>query len=812
VIYPHNFEQKTGFDTIRRLIAGKCLSSLGEERTEEMSFSASYHTVATQLDRVDEFIRILHGDREFPSAYFFDLRSALKRIRPTGTFLDEKELFDLMRSLRTIHNMAGFLQAKEAGTVSYPALADLAADIRTFPQIVAACDAIVDPGGGIKDNASPLLLQIRREIADTASRISRSLHAILRAAQAEGVVEKDVAPTLRDGRLTIPVAPAFKRKIRGIVHDESASGKTVFIEPDVVVEANNRIRELEGDERREITRILTEMTDRIRPLAPDMLLAYEFMADIDFIRAKALFAGQVNAIRPSMDDRQTIDWTRAMHPTLYLSRLRQGKETIPLDIRLEEDKRLLLLSGPNAGGKSVCLKTVGLLQYMLQCGVPIPVAESSKTGIFDAIFIDIGDEQSIENDLSTYSSHLINMKFFLRHCNRQTLILIDEFGSGTEPRIGGAMAEALLDRFNRQGCYGVLTTHYQNLKRFAADNPGIANGAMLYDRNLMQPLFQLAIGRPGSSFAIEIARRTGLPEDLIDDVTQKAGADYISLDKYLQDIVRDKRYWESKRQAIRQQEKKLGDLAARYEQNLEAADKERKDILRQAQEEARKLVAEANARIENVIREIKEAQAAKEPTRTARKTLDAFKASVEDPGGQPPKPPRKPQTPATTQPRRPATDASPLARGDAVRLKGQSAYGTLLDVRGQRATVAFGVMKSSLDVSQLEKVDPARLPAAAPLAPAPANPAAEALRQKKLHFKREIDLRGMRADEALQATIYFIDDAILAGVSPVRILHGTGTGALRQLVRDYLAAADGVGGYRDEHVEFGGAGITVVEL
>ena len=498
MIYPQNFEQKTGFDKVRRLISDKCLSPLGQERVAEMEFSADYTTVIERLEQTDEFVRILHGEVEFPASFFFDVRYSLKRIRPEGTWLDEKELFDLKRSLQTINDIVRFFRTEEDEEIAYPALTALAGDILVFPQLIGKIDSILDKFGKVKDNASPTLAQIRKEISSTMSGISRSLQSILRNAQSEGVVDKDVTPTMRDGRLMIPVAPAFKRKIKGIVHDESASGKTVFIEPEVVVEANNRVRELEGDERREIMKILTEFTNIVRPMVPDILQSYEFMADIDFIRAKALFAEQVKGIKPVVENVQQVDWARAVHPLLYLSLQKQNKQVIPLDITLDEKKRILIISGPNAGGKSVCLKTVGLLQYMMQCGLLIPLHESSRTGIFSSIFIDIGDEQSIENDLSTYSSHLTNMKYFVRNCNEKTIILIDEFGSGTEPQIGGAIAEALLDRFNRNRSFGVITTHYQNLKHFAEDTEGIVNGAMLYDRHLMQPLFKLSIGNPGS--------------------------------------------------------------------------------------------------------------------------------------------------------------------------------------------------------------------------------------------------------------------------------------------------------------------------
>lgn len=824
MIYPQNFEQKTGFDKVRRLISEKCLSPLGEERVAEMNFSADYTTVTERLEQTGEFVRILHGDVEFPASFFFDVRYSLKRIRPEGTWLDEKELFDLKRSLQTINDIVRFFRPSmdEGEEILYPTLTTLAGDILVFPQLIGKIDAILDKFGRVKDNASPSLAQIRKEIAATMSGISRSLQSILRAAQSEGVVDKDVTPTMRDGRLMIPVAPAFKRKIKGIVHDESASGKTVFIEPEVVVEANNRIRELEGDERREIMKILTEFTNMIRPLTPDILQSYEFLAEIDFIRAKALFAEQINGIKPVLENKQQVDWIRAIHPLLFLSLQKQNKQVVPLDILLEEDKRLLIISGPNAGGKSVCLKTVGILQYMLQCGLLIPVYESTRTGMFTSIFIDIGDEQSIENDLSTYSSHLTNMKFFVKNCNEKTLLLIDEFGSGTEPQIGGAIAEALLDRFNRNLSYGVITTHYQNLKHFAESALGVVNGAMLYDRHLMQPLFKLSIGNPGSSFAVEIARKIGLPEDVIADASAKVGSDYIDMDKYLQDIVRDKRYWESKRQNIRQQEKKLEDITARYEEDLEAVSKQRKEIMREAKAEAQHILSEANAKVEKTIREIKEAQAEKEQTKLARKALEEFKASViateeEDDKIahkmvklQERKERKKQKTSQATA--KPVFNREVIEVGDNVRLKGQVSAGTVMKVQGKQALVAFGMIKSTVKLELLEKVSKGQIKKEVQKSTFISSQTTDDMHDKRLNFKQEIDVRGMRGDEALQTVTYFIDDAILIGAGRVRILHGTGTGALRQLIREYLHTVSGVEHYHDEHVQFGGAGITVVEL
>ena len=819
MFYPLNFEQKTGFDKIRLLVSDKCLSPLGKERVADMYFLTDYKTIGDKLEQVDEFVRIQQEEEDFPANYFFDVRYSLKRIRPEGTWLDERELFDLKRSLQTIHDIVRFFRPAEEEEIKYPALTALSGDILVFPQLIGKIDAILDKFGKIKDSASPELQTIRREITVTMSNISRSLQSILRSAQSEGVVDKDVTPTMRDGRLMIPVAPAFKRKIKGIVHDESATGKTVFIEPEVVVEANNRIRELEGEEKREIIRILTEFTNLIRPLAPDILQSYEFLADIDFIRAKALFALEVGGIRPIVEDTQQVDWVKAVHPLLYLSLKKQHKEVVPLDITLTPEKRLLIISGPNAGGKSVCLKTVGLLQYMMQCGLLVPMHERSRMGIFENLFIDIGDEQSIENDLSTYSSHLTNMKFFVKNCNEKTILLIDEFGSGTEPQIGGAIAEALLHRFNERNSYGVITTHYQNLKHFAEETPGVVNGAMLYDRHLMQPLFKLAIGNPGSSFAIEIARKIGLPEDVIAEASEKVGQDYINMDKYLQDIVRDKRYWESKRQNIRQREKRLEEVIARYEKDLNEVNSQRKEIVKEAKAEAAQILSEANAKIENTIREIKEAQAEKERTKQARADLQEFKERIGDKQEEDDRIARKMAKLKERSERKKQKQKTSVSFnrdvievGDNVRLKGQTTPGTVLEVQEKDAVVAFGMIKSTVKLDRLEKVSKGQIKKDIQKSTFISEQTSDQMHEKRLRFKQEINVRGMRGDEALQTVTYFIDDAIQVGAQQVRILHGTGSGILRQLIREYLRSVPGVRDFHDEHVQFGGAGITVVEL
>ena len=837
MIYPQNFEQKIGFDHIRQLLKDKCLSTLGEERVAEMDFSKQYEDVVEKLNQVTEFVRIIQEEDGFPDQFFFDVRPSLKRIRIEGMYLDEQELFDLRRSLETIRDIVRFLQRnkeeeeeEEEAVSPYPSLKRLAGDIAVFPQLVGKIDSILNKYGKIKDNASPELARIRRELSITMGSISRSLSSILRNAQAEGYVDKDVSPTMRDGRLVIPVAPGLKRKIKGIVHDESASGKTVFIEPAEVVEANNRIRELESDERREIIRILTEFSNTVRPSIPEILQSYEFLAEIDFIRAKSYFAIQTNSLKPAVENQQLLDWTMAVHPLLQLSLAKHGKKVVPLDIELHKQQRILIISGPNAGGKSVCLKTVGLLQYMLQCGMLIPLHERSHAGIFDSIFIDIGDEQSIEDDLSTYSSHLTNMKIMMKQCNEKSLILIDEFGGGTEPQIGGAIAEAVLKRFNQKQTFGVITTHYQNLKHFAEDHEGVVNGAMLYDRHQMQALFQLQIGNPGSSFAVEIARKIGLPEDVIADASEIVGSEYINADKYLQDIVRDKRYWEGKRQTIRQREKHMEETIARYQAEIEELQQSRKEIIRKAKEEAEQLLQESNARIENTIRTIKEAQAEKEKTRLVRQELADFRSSLEELSAkeQDEKIARKmqklkekqerkknkknePKPVAATAPVAPPRVA-PITAGEYVKIKGQSSVGQVMDISGKNAVVTFGSIKMTVKVDRLERSQAAPKTDAHTASTFVSSQTHDQMYEKKLSFKQDIDVRGMRGDEALQAVTYFIDDAILVGMSRVRILHGTGTGILRTLIRQYLATVPGVRHFADEHVQFGGAGITVVDL
>ena len=859
MIYPSNYEQKIGFDEIRRMLKGYCQSTLGQEKVDEIVFSDDADVVNEQMEQVREMRRLQQATEKPEMNYFFDVRESVARIRLENTHLEENELWDLRRSLETIGKIVDFLNRGEPLTsYPYPALQRMASDVMTFPAMIRRIDSILDKFGRIKDSATMTLAGIRHDIEQTAGSISRTLYTILHSAQKDGLVAQDVAPTLRDGRLMIPVAPGMKRKINGIVHDESATGKTVFIEPAEVVEANNKVRELEAAERREIIRILTVFSDELRPHVQEVLDSYRFLAQIDLVHAKADMAEQMEAFEPQVKAEPTMDWIRAIHPLLQRSLAKQDKKVVPLDIMLRGERieergernapsgRLLIISGPNAGGKSVCLKTVGLLQYMVQCGLPIPIGDRSTVGVFQNIMIDIGDEQSIADDLSTYSSHLLNMKNMMRQANARTLLLIDEFGGGTEPTIGGAIAEAVLKQFWKKQAFGVITTHYQNLKHFAEDHPGVVNGAMLYDRHQMQALFQLSIGQPGSSFAIEIARKTGIPEEVISDASDIVGSDYIQSDKYLQDIVRDKRYWEGKRQTIHQHEKRLEATGERLDASIEEIERERKAILNRAKQQAEELLAEANRKIENAIREIKEAQAEKEQTRLIREELQEFREQVvnDDTRGlmseedfarklrqMEERKARKAQRKEKRGEEQKAvseklksnlspltSNLSPLKPGDCVRIKGTNSVGEIEAIQGKQATVIFGGLRSKVKLEQLERTEKQKAePQSAAdkhahLAIQTSHITRATMEDRRQNFHQDLDVRGMRGDEAIDTVMHFIDDAILIGLSRVRILHGTGTGILRQLIRQYLNTVPNVKKAKDEHVQFGGAGITVVDL
>ena len=800
MLYPHNIEQKIDFQVIRDGLKGCCMSSLGKERVDAMQWLTHYPTVRDLLARVREMMAVMTDPAlAFPHGEIYDLREALSRIRIEGLFMDESELFSLRKMLDYAGQLERFFATLDK--VKYPLLSQESGDgwLNSLESrvesrdsnigfLIASIDAILDRYGKMRDNASPELARIRKEISASQGSVSRVLNAILRQAQAEGILDKDAAPTMREGRLVLPVPPAYKRKIGGIVHDESATGKTVFIEPQQVVEANNRIRELEGEERRERMRILVAITAEIRPQVPQILETETYLGEVDFLRAKALFAIDMHAIVPEISKKPMIDWHEAYHPVLLLNFRRQGKTVVPLTIRLT-DNRILVISGPNAGGKSVCLKTVAMLQYMLQCGLPVPMSEASQMGFFKQLLIDIGDEQSIEDDLSTYSSHLRNMKHFVRYADAQTLLLIDEFGTGTEPMIGGAIAEAVLSQLNEQHAFGVITTHYGNLKHLAERTEGIINGAMLYDRGQLKPLFQLSIGQAGSSFAVEIARQIGLPETIIQRATEIVGEEHIDYDKHLQDIARDKRYWENKRQNIRQKEKHLEEKIAHYEEQMAGIKAKKRAILEEANAEAADLLRKSNATIERTIREIKEAKAEKKATQAARQKVETLKTKV---------------TASTLTAKRSDSKAIQQQSGPTAKRSNNKVLRDLSELKVLTKNPAKLIQEQGTKSQEQRRV----------------SNVADELRRRKLSFSRELDIRGLRVDEALEAVMAYVDDALMVNAEQVTILHGTGTGALKQVVRDYLAERQksmrrlksGDISFHDGDPDRGGAGITIIEL
>lgn len=817
MIYPRNFESKTGFDAVRRMVAERCGSPLSAAKADEMTFSSDFDTVSRRLGEVAEFVTVLGGSEDFPAAVIRDITARLRALRPEGTFLTAAELIDLGTTLSSMAAIEAFFRSKrnDEGTSELPLLDDLARRLTIFPALSTLIGNTVDRWGEVKDTASPTLADIRRRLRSMGGSINSVMRRVIANAVSEGLIEPDTTASVRDGRLVLPVPPMHKRRIPGIVHDESASGKTIFIEPAEVVEANNRLRELHIEEHREVVRILVGVADTLRPHIDTLLDSYDILATFDFIRAKAVLAVDCEASMPHLVGRPELEWYHACHPVLRDSLARQQKTIVPLDITLTADEgRILVISGPNAGGKSVTLKTVAVVQYMLQCGLLPPVYENSHCGIFDDIFIDIGDDQSIEDDLSTYSSHLRNMRQFLRG-NDRTLILIDEFGAGTEPQIGGAIAQALLAEFNNRRMWGVVTTHFQNLKKFAEETAGLVNGSMLYDRQAMRPLFQLAVGHPGSSFAIEIARKIGLPESIIAAAGEIVGSDYVNLDKYLLDIARDRRYWENKRQQIKLKERRIDEVLTRYEDDADNLRRRRNEIIADAREEARKILDGSNAAIERTIHDIKRAQAEREATLDARRRLADDKralaaAPTEHPliAGIKPRRNKAKDKQSAEQPAR----KKALAVGDNVLLDNAGTPGTVEEIRGKEAVVVFGQMRTVVKLSRLTPTLRRPASGAAKASSFVSASTADESRERQLRFKPDIDVRGMRVDEALQAVTYFIDDAIQFNSSRVRILHGTGTGALRQSIRDYLATIPAVRRFADEDVRLGGAGITVIEF
>ncbi len=827
MIYPANFESKIGFDRIRALIAERCNTEAARAKLNEHRFSSRREVVENRIASADEMRTIIQMEHEFPNEEFCDLTALIAKVRVEGTFLDLEEAVLLARALRQVDAISRFIRSRERAV--YPTLHRLTEDVISLEAIANHIDSLIDRFGQMRDSASDELYRIRRAIREREGQASKRLQQVLQAAKSAGIVEADATLSIRDGRAVIPISAGNKRKLNGFVQGESATGKTVFIEPVEVVELNNELRELEYAERREIVRILSELTDRIRPEIDTIEASADYLATIDMLRAKGRFAAENGCVRPivSLDGRMELRTAR--HPLLAIALAKEKKSVVPLDMVLNGEKRILVISGPNAGGKSVCLKTVGLLQYMFQCGFPIPCGENSELPLFESIFIDIGDEQSIDNDLSTYSSHLMNMKNMLSGASSRTLVLIDEFGTGTEPIMGGAIAEAILEQLVERGTYGVITTHYSNIKYFASNHEGVENGAMMFDVQNIRPLFRLEMGKPGSSFAVEIARKIGLPEQIVRTASEKAGSDHINIERQLREIARDRRYWEQKRDRIRIADRKVEELETSYAEQLSRIKAERQQIILEAKEEAQRLIADANRQIENTIRTIRESQAEKELTRLARKELDDVRErTARDEAAEAERSARVDREMERIERRRQRREERKAAGGKSesaevvekqiprvievgtkVRIKNQDGVGEVQEVKGKKATVAFGHILTTVALDRLEAVSNAEYKRQT--RPTTARTVVSVdVSQRKLNFKDNIDVRGMRAVDALEAVQSFIDDAIMVGIGSVSILHGKGTGALKEEIRRYLRTVPDVATAADEHADRGGAGITIV--
>lgn len=839
MIYPNDFELRLSFDRIRDMVKQKCITMLAKNMLDDVTFATTYEYIESMLCETAEMKNILMMESDFPKSGYVDITYFLKKIRVEGIYLDTLELQQLVKGLQIAEELLKFFASKEPHI--YPFLNKRTEGVTIVGEVIAKIDTIVDRHAKIKDSASQELQRTRSDLRAKEQQVSRKLQSILRSAQASGIVEEDAQITIRDGRAVVPVSASNKRKINGFVHDESATGKTVYIEPIEIVELNNEIKELEYAEKREIIKILVDFSNFLRPYIDELILSGEFISTIDFIKSKAQVAIDMNAEKPILTNGAYIEFINARHPILEKTLRRDGKSIVPLTLTLNREKHILVISGPNAGGKSVCLKSVGLLQYMLQCGFLVPTSPNSNMGIFKSIFIDIGDQQSIDNDLSTYSSHLTNMKNILKSADENTLVLIDEFGTGTEPTMGGAIAETILERIESKGVFGVITTHYSNIKYYASTAKGVINGAMSFDVQQIKPLFGLEIGKPGSSFALEIARKTGLPEDVVKEAQSKIGSSQINIEKQLREIARDKKYWETKRDRIRIAERRTDELAEKYEKELSHVIEEKNKIVAQAKDEAKQIISQANKIIENTVREIKESQAEKERTRIARKQVEEFKENIlseekldvdlkieqkieqlrrrEE---------RRAESKVKRQQKAQETPIEVLKPkkltpevGDKVKIKGQNVIGEVLKIEGERLLVAFGQISTYVDSKRTELVSNADfkrqnklpdIPMGQFLTKENTNTQTYNTFEKRTNFSPQIDLRGARVDDALRKTEEFVDEAVMLGISEIKILHGKGTGALKEEIRKQLKLNPYIKSAKDEHVEFGGAGITVIKL
>lgn len=785
--YPFNIEEKLGFDIIRNKIREKCLSSLGAAFVDKMKFSTAYDKVVQRLAQTDEFLRILQTESNFPSDNYIDATRHFKHLGVEGFFLSEYQLHEIRLSLSTFGQVTRFVETKKD---LYPQLAEMFRDVKFDDTIIRKIDRILDKDGNIKPSASHELLDIEAGIVEANRELQRKVNSILRRAQSEGwAADTDVS--VRDNRLVIPILAEHKRKIPGLVHDESATGHVYYIEPTEILELNNQLRELQIERRREIERILRQISAEIAPEAPVLTEYYHKLGVIDFVRAKAAFGLQIRAIVPKIENKTSFVWKNAFHPILWMNHKAQGMDIVPLDVDMNPQQRIMVISGPNAGGKSVALKTLGLLQYMIQSGVPVPMHEKSQMGIFGQIFIDIGDEQSLDNDLSTYSSHLTNLKHFINFAERKTLFLVDEMGTGTDPQFGGPMAEAIMEELNQQKAYGVITTHFSNLKVLANNAAGMVNASMAYDTAQLKPLFRLEIGKPGSSFAFEVAEKIGLHKRVIEKARKKVGTKQKNVDELIVRLESERNDVVELRASLDQKQEHVDKLMSHYTQLKQEIEEKKKELLRKAKEDALEIINQSNQLIETTIRTIKQAKAEKEQTEKARKTLETKREKLNE----------EVMTEKIT-----VLPQDGLAEGNKVRIKGQFVVGDIVSVKGNKAVVAFGDLRSSIALDKLEKISMKE-----------AKKIKETfkgfdLNEKMLEFKPEIDLRGMRGDEALNEAVNFIDKAIVLGFDRLRIVHGKGDGILRKLLRDYLKKLKAVQSITDEHIEMGGQGVSIVML
>ncbi|QHT67129.1 endonuclease MutS2 [Rhodocytophaga rosea] len=798
MLYPNTIEQKLGFDKIREWLKTECISTLGQAFVDKLRFSNDFDLITKLIGQTAEFKQILQHEGDFPASNYIDANPHLTKAAIEGTFLSEEEFFEVRLSLQTIYACLQFFEKRDS--TDYPHLRELSKSIDVDITLLKALDKVFDNRGKLKDDASPELQSIRRQIISEQSNLRKRLDSLLKSAKSQGYVSEDVSLTIRNGRMVIPLNAEHKRKIKGFVHDESATGQTVFLEPTEVFDINNEITELGYKERREVVRILTQLTSQLRPFVPQLRKAYTFLGLMDFIRAKAKFAIRTEAVNPVFVKQQLMNWENTRHPLLYLSFQKQGKTVIPLYIKLDHKQRILIISGPNAGGKSIALKTVGLTQYMYQSGLLVTMAEHSQIGLFKDIFIDIGDEQSLENDLSTYSSHLTNMKQFLKLADKHSLFLIDEFGTGTEPSLGGAIAEAILEKLNESRAFGVINTHYTNLKFFAEHTEGLTNGAMRFDVQHLEPLYQLEIGKPGSSFAFEIANKIGLPQQVIAKAKEKVGDKQVNFDKLLRELELEKKKFLVKNQEVTNKDKNLSQTLKEYTELKSHLDTEKKKLLNQAKEEAKRLVREANQKIEQTIREIKENKADKEETRQLRKELQSFDESL------------KPEYIVAEPVEEIQVLDGEIEVGDLVRIKGQTAVGEVLFVKGKDAEIRIGELKSNIKLNRLEKISRKEYRASVPENLNIPRMQGIDINEKMANFSYQLDLRGKRGEEALTELDDFIDDALMLGTHEVRIVHGKGDGILRNLVRTQLRKYSQVNSFTDEHADRGGAGVTIVKM